>query len=177
MSQAKTGKTKKPAAKKPATKTKRKPKQQSYVGRPIKLTEAKLKAAQRYYKECLDSKETPFVEELAIYYLDVDRGTIDNWVSYANDEAHMAKQTPLNRRLLLQFFLTIKKLSTMQLFRLKKDGLGDKRNAVAIFLMKANHGMVETTRHEVTGKDGQPIQFKPIQVMNIKGRMEPDDDE
>lgn len=155
-----------PVKKKTPKKTKR-----SYVGRPIKLTASKLKAAQAYYKACYDNKETPWVEELAIYHLDVDDDTVRNWARYAADEEYMTKATPENRRLLQQFFGTLKKLATMQLLRLKKDGLADKRNTVAIFLMKANHGMVETTRHELTGKDGQQIVFKPIQVMNIKGRM------
>lgn len=142
------------------------------MGRPTKLTEAMLASANEYYKKCKDDNETPYVEELAIYYMDVDRSTIWRWVKSVDDEEFMKKQTEYRRELLLDFCNTIKKLATMQLFRYKKDGKKDRSNAVLIFLMKADHGMVETTRHELTGADGQPIQFKPIQVMSIRNREE-----
>lgn len=68
------------------------------------------------------------------------------------------------KRLHPEFSYAIKKLKTYQRERLINDGLygGKKVNAaMAIFLLKANHGMVERTKTDVTTK-GQLIIFKEI---------------
>ena len=54
----------------------------------------------------------------------------------------------------------IKRVRHAQKEELQDDGLfgGKECNvAMAIFLLKANHGMVETSRQELVGKDGQPL--------------------
>ena len=143
------------------------------TGAPTKLTPARLKKAVAYLKAKKASKECPFIEQLAIYELDVHRHTIENWCNYAEDEEWLAKQDPSKRKLYTDFLSTIKKLADMQLLYLKVTGLKEGRNAVAIFLMKANHQMVETSRTELTGAGGGPVRFKPVEVMSIKGRGEP----
>lgn len=160
----------------------------AYRGRPTKLTAARLKKAKDYYKQRRDDKEMPFVEELAVEYLDVDRHTVARWANKGEDleylkklEARTNKDGSPDKRAIAQaklyrdFCSTIKKLATMQLFQLKVRGIADGRNAVAIFLMKADHSMVETNRTELTGPNGEPIQFKPVEVMNIKGRGQNED--
>jgi hypothetical protein len=144
------------------------------MARPDKLTPELLKAAKAYLKRKKSGSngkmECPFVEELAVMELDVHRHTVENWCANAEDKAWLKKQKPAKRKLYLEFLDTVKKLATMQLLYLKVRGIDDGRNAVAIFLMKANHKMVETSRHEFSGPDGQPMEFKAIEVMgSIKG--------
>lgn len=146
------------------------------MGRPTKLTPARLKKAQAYLNSKKRDKECPFVEQLAIYELDVHRHTIENWCNNAEDKEWLAKQNPRTRKLYADFLSTIKKLSDMQLLYLKVTGLKEGRNAVAIFLMKANHQMVETSRTELTGAGGGPVRFKPVEVMSIKNRGVPQAD-
>lgn len=136
-------------------------------GRPDKLTPEALLAAQKYYEKKKLRRECPFVEELAVYELDVDHHTVANWCKKYKDKVWLRNQHYDKRRLYTDFFATIKKMATMQLLYLKIKGLKDKRNAVAIFLMKANHGLVETSRHEHTGRDGTPIEYKQIEVANV----------
>lgn len=151
------------------------------MGRPTKLTPTRLKKAKEYYKRKRDGKDMPFVEELAVEELDVDRHTVARWVAKGEDSEYLkglvAKGAAGKRqaKLYIDFCSTIKKLATMQLFQLKVRGIADGRNAVAIFLMKADHSMIETNRTELTGPNGEPIQFKPVEVMNIKGRGQSED--
>lgn len=140
------------------------------MGRPTKLTPARLKKAKAYYKFKLNEREIPFIEELAIQHLDVDRHTVARWVNKGEDSEALKKMEPKQAKLYVDFCSTVKKLATMQLFQLKVRGIADGRNAVAIFLMKADHSMIETNRTELSGPNGEPIQFKPVEVMNIKDR-------
>lgn len=139
-------------------------------GRPTKLTPAKLKKANEYLEAKRAVKECPFVEELAVYELNVDRHTVADWVSKADDKDWLKKKPAALQKLHRDFSSTIKKLADMQLLYLKVKGINDQRNSVAIFLMKADHGMVETSRHEHTGPDGGPIRYRAVEVMKIKDR-------
>lgn len=61
-----------------------------------------------------------------------------------------------------EFSDAIKKIDEAQEGQLMDDGMyGGKEvnSAMAIFLLKANHGMIETNRQEITGKDGERIAF------------------
>lgn len=146
------------------------------MGRPTKLTPTRLRKAKEYYKRKREAKEMPFVEELAIDYLDVDRHTVARWVSKGEDAEYLkgladrGATGKKQAKLYIDFCSTIKKLATMQLFQLKVRGIADGRNAVAIFLMKADHQMIEVNRTELSGPNGEPIKYKPIEVMNIKNR-------
>lgn len=140
------------------------------TGRPVKLDRKLLKATQDYYDKKKTEREMPFVEELAIEVLDVDANTVTNWCNKAKDKTWLAKQTPERQAIFNQFLGAIKKLATMQLMQLKVRGITDKHNTVAIFLMKADHGMIETSRHELGGIGGAPIEVKPVEVLSTKGR-------
>lgn len=131
----------------------------------FKLTEARLKDSVKWYNNKVETNSVTFLEDLAVNVLDVDEDTITNWAKYATDKQWMAKQTPAQRKLVRSFSELIKKVKTNQKYFLKVKGLADKGNAMAIFLLKANHGLVETSRHELSGPDGKPIEYKPIEVM------------
>ncbi len=136
------------------------------MARPTKLTAAVLKKAHQYYTNKIKSGELPLIEELATSVLNVDEDTVTVWTRNAKNEAWMKTQTPEQRRIVLQFFSTYKKINTLQKMHLKIRGMGKKGTpAMEIFLLKANHGMVETSRTEVTGLDGGPVELQAIQVM------------
>lgn len=140
------------------------------MARPTKLTKEVVDKAIAYYDSKKLAKETPFVEELAIYYLDIDRHTVNDWCNKADDKKYLKGVSANQRALLQQFSSTIKRLADMQLLFLKIRGLKDKGNAMAIFLMKANHNMVETNRYEHSGPGGQPMEFKEVTVVPFPSR-------
>lgn len=60
------------------------------------------------------------------------------------------------------------KAEKMQETRLKKYALMDKVNpGMAKFLLSACHGVSEKTKQEITGKDGNPIEFKGSPFANM----------
>lgn len=64
-----------------------------------------------------------------------------------------------------QFSAAIKKIDIAQKEQLMNDGMyGGKEvnSAMAIFLLKANHGLIETQRTELTGANGVPIALNVI---------------
>jgi len=90
-----------------------------------------LKKAEEYYKECVsDQKKMPYMEELGLK-LGVDTDTINNW---GNDER-------------IEKFGTIKRnIKELQRLRLMQRGLESNKPVMSIFLLKANHGFVETNK-------------------------------
>jgi hypothetical protein len=119
-----------------------------HAGQPTKYDESIIGKLQEYVKTCgREATELPTIEGFAAY-VDVDPDTIGNW----------GDAFP-------EFFGAIKKMKARQKNQLINDGLyGGKEvnQAMAIFLLKANHGMVETSRMEVSGENGGPIQYKII---------------
>lgn len=119
-----------------------------HAGQPTKYNETMIEKLKDYVKSCgREATELPTVEGFA-EYVDVDPDTIGNW----------GEAFP-------EFFGAIKKLKAKQKNQLINDGLyGGKEvnQAMAIFLLKANHGMVETSRMEVSGEHGGPLQYKII---------------
>jgi hypothetical protein len=64
-----------------------------------------------------------------------------------------------------QFSAAIKKVDQAQKEQLMNDGMygGKEVNpGMAIFLLKANHGLIETQRTELTGANGEPFQLNVI---------------
>ena len=98
-----------------------------------------------YLQSCgREQTKLPTVEGFALL-LGVNDDTLVEW----------AKKYP-------EFAPAMIKLKMSQKLQLMDDGLyGGKEinQAMAIFLLKANHGMVETSRQELVGKDGQPLQI------------------
>ena len=130
------------------------------MGRPTKLNERMIEKAEAY----IEAEDVPFIEGLALE-LDVDVETMRDWTVRSDD---------LNKR----FLRTWNKLRAKQKKFLQKGGLTDKdvKSNMAIFLLKANHGMIETERREleVSGADGRPM---VVQVMNPKSLDEPESNE
>ena len=110
------------------------------------------KLAEEYLQTCgREQPKLPKVSEFCREYLEISEDTVDLWIKGEN-LPEGADTTELVG--------AIKKVKEVQKEELMDDGLfGGKEvnNAMAIFLLKANHGMVETSRQELVGKDGQPL--------------------
>lgn len=135
------------------------------MARPTKLTKEVVDKTLAYYNSKKQARETPFIEELAVYELDIARMTITDWCHKAEDSKYLKGVSVNQRALLHEFSITIKRLADMQAYYLKVRGLKDKGNAMAIFLLKANHGMIETSKFEHSGPGGQPMEFKEVTVV------------
>lgn len=102
------------------------------VGRPSKFNAGMIEKAKDYYSLCSGKKDgkkrMPFMEELAIM-CDVNDDTLYEWMSL-NEE----------------FSETISKLKTLQKLRVIQQGFGAKNPTFPIFMLKANHGMMETEK-------------------------------
>lgn len=105
-----------------------------------------LKLADEYISTCgrLQTK-LPKISEFCREYIGKSEDCVMQWIE---DETRV------------ELIGSIKKVRESQKEQLMDDGLyGGKEvnNAMAIFLLKANHGMIETDRTELTGKDGTPL--------------------
>lgn len=105
------------------------------IGRPTKYGPQVVEKANEYYERCLgaakDSMDLiPFIEQLAVE-LDVDGDTVWEW----------DKQHP-------EFSEAIKKIKSLQKLRLQQRSLGTVNPTGAIFLLKANHGLKDSTPPE-----------------------------
>lgn len=125
-------------------------------GRPTKYDPSFVDEVDKYIERTQNAeKDFPTVEGFA-EYLGVDDTTICNWADKRykkNDE----KVDPKLRGKLVrpEFFAAIKRLKNVQKRKLMTDGLygGKDVNAtMAIFLLKVNHGMIETTHNDITTK-------------------------
>lgn len=99
-------------------------------------------------------EKLPTIEGFA-YYIGVDADTINNWADKRTEEGEL-----INPR----FFGAVRKLKNFQKMKLMNDGLygGKEVNSImAIFLLKANHGMIDTTNVDLTSK-GEKIKASPI---------------
>lgn len=118
------------------------------AGRPTKYTPSFIPQVDEYLSSCgREQTKLPKKSEYA-RFIGVDDTTLDEW----------AKKYP-------EFSLAIKKIEQSQQEQLMDDGLyGGKEvnSAMAIFLLKVNHGMKETSVVENVGKDGA------AQEINIK---------
>lgn len=106
-------------------------------GRPTKYKEEFCQRVDEYLALCgRENTKLPKRSEFA-RYIGVDDTTLDEW----------EKRYPI-------FSLSIKKIMELQKEQLMDDGLygGKEVNSImAIFLLKCNHGMIETERREVNG--------------------------
>lgn len=105
------------------------------MGAPTKYDLAIFPKIEEYLVSCgKEQTELPTIEGLA-QYLGVDSDTIRNWSKIHDD-----------------FFVTIKKLVDKQKNQLMNDGMygGKEVNAaMAIFLLKCNHGMNDGSQIQV----------------------------
>lgn len=114
-------------------------------GRPTKYNDLTVSKSWDYIESCgRESTELPTIEGLA-NYLDITKETVYEWAKKYDD-----------------FSYALKKIHDKQKTQLINDGMygGKEVNAaMAIFLLKANHGMIETSRVEHTGENGEPIKI------------------
>ena len=115
------------------------------IGRPTEYREEFNQLADEYLQTC--GREQTRLPKVTEFYrmIGISRQCGDEW----------SKKYPA-------FGDTIKKIMEHQQEELIDDGLfgGKEVNAsMAIFLLKANHGLIETSRTELGGVDGQPIQI------------------
>jgi len=112
-------------------------------GRPTKYDPSFIKRAIEYINSCnREATELPTIEGLALQ-LGLDDERISEY----------AEKYP-------EFDATIKALKKKQKNQLMNDGMyggKDVNSAMAIFLLKANHGLMEASRTEITGANGQPL--------------------
>jgi hypothetical protein len=96
------------------------------TGRPSKYSPEIAEKAADYVRRMIKKQQVPYIEELALI-LNVNDDTLVEWAK-EHDE----------------FSATVKKLKTLQKLCLKRDALERKVHpTMAIFLLKANHGLSE----------------------------------
>lgn len=108
--------------------------------------EETIKEANEYIDSCgLEQMELPTVEGLALL-LDVHDDTLVDWGEKYPEFKNVMKKLMLKQKHLL----------------INGGAFGGKEINIAmfIFLLKANHGMIETERRELVGKDGEDIKIK-----------------
>jgi hypothetical protein len=119
-------------------------------GRPTKYEPGWIEIARLYIDSCnREATELPTIEGLALR-IGVDDDQLNEW----------GKIYP-------EFHAAIKDLKLKQKNQLINDGLyGGKEvnQAMAIFLLKANHDMIETERKMLVGKDGESL---PVPILNV----------
>lgn len=99
-----------------------------HPGQPTKFNEGVIKKAKDYLAFSLKNKNLPLIEELA-RICEVDSDTINNWTD-KNEE----------------FFGAIKRIKELQKERIILKGFSAKNPTFSIFMLKANHGMMETEK-------------------------------
>lgn len=112
-------------------------------GRPTKYDETVITITKEYIDSCgREATELPTIEGLA-HRLGINTDTINEWTKTYED-----------------FSAAIKELKERQKNQLINDGMyGGKEvnSTMAIFLLKANHDMIETERKMLVGKDGESL--------------------
>lgn len=120
-------------------------------GRPTKYNDDMILQAEEYMEMCgRENMSLPTIEGLALK-LGIDDETVGLW----------ARENP-------KFSATIKDLQAKQKSQLMDDGLYGGREVnsrMAIFLLKVNHNMVETTHTDITS-GGKEI--KPLVILDTK---------
>ena len=118
-------------------------------GRPTKYEPKMVDIAKEYIQSCgREATELPTIEGLALR-LGVDDERI----------AEYSAKYP-------EFHATVKELKGKQKDQLINDGMyGGKEvnSTMAIFLLKANHGLIETERRMLVGEGGGDLTIKVIQ--------------
>ena len=113
------------------------------MGRPTKYNPSILVETRKYLKQIWEAGSMPTIEGLC-EKLDINTDTAWEW----------GKKYKL-------FSDAIKRLMDIQRKRLIEDGMYGGRevnSTMAIFLLKANHNMIETERKMLVGKDGEKLE-------------------
>lgn len=100
-----------------------------------------LKLAKEYLETCgRNQTKLPKTSEYCREFVGVNEDTVYKWIEKYNNKSLIG---------------AIKRVKEAQMEQLMDDGLyGGKEvnNAMAIFLLKANHGLIETERREIAGE-------------------------
>lgn len=119
-------------------------------GRPTKYDPAFVEELDKYLIKLNNEKHClPTIEGFAIH-LGVDADTVNNWAKARVKDEQGNKTKKL---LYPEFCRAIKRLKSVQKDKLINDGLYGGREvscAMAIFLLKVNHGMVEKSQTDIT---------------------------
>jgi len=133
--------------------------QKNLGGRPTKYNDEVLAKANEYKNRIWQAPMMPTIEGLA-EELNIDSDTIDNWASAKDENDNLIHE---------EFFGTIKAIKNKQKKQLMEDGMyGGKEvnSTMAIFLLKANHGMIETEKKIFAGDDEHPIHINADATLN-----------
>ena len=114
------------------------------IGRPTKYKKRFIKEAEKYLQECKSVRKVPFIEEFA-GRIGVSEDSVRRWTE-ANED----------------FCGAIERIKDHQRLTLKTLGL--KSPAVIIFLLKANHGIIEAEKiqHQGKGDESPNIKFTDV---------------
>jgi hypothetical protein len=122
-------------------------------GRPTDYTSETIAQVNEYLESAIpENQQIPTVEGLAIK-LGVSKDTLYEWAKVHKPE----------------FSDALDELKTKQKEALVQTGIfgGKEVNATIIaLLLKVNHDMIETTRNEVTGKDGKDLNPVLVKFIN-----------
>jgi len=129
-------------------------------GRLSKYNEGMIQKAQGYLDKCLGKvdgkRRLPLIEELA-RICEVDSDTITNWANKKDEEGNLVNE---------EFFGLYKKIKNFQKEVLIQRGLTMKNPTFAIFLLKAQHDMIETEKRLLgADKNSEPPTFN-VNVTN-----------
>lgn len=122
-----------------------------------------LKKVNLYYAWCKGKvngrQHMPYLEELCDEeYLDIDDTTLVNWTAKAHDPHLHSK-----------LITAVSRIWMRQKYWLKVKGLAASNSSFYIFLLKANHGMIETERQIQSGDKDNPVQNKlEIEITEAK---------
>lgn len=136
-------------------------------GRPTKYNPEMIGKIEEYLKKCDEDNELPMIEDVALL-LDINDDTVVSWENavYPEDYEDESMRGQLK---FPEFSATIKRVKMKQKKKLMKDGLyGGKEvnSTMAIFLLKANHNMVETMFADITSK-GEKIGHTSTELLDF----------
>jgi hypothetical protein len=121
-------------------------------GRPTKYDPIFVAKVEEYLSTTgREQTELPTKEGFA-EFIDVDDDTLDNWADEKDKDGNLIRP---------DFFGALKRITSKQKNQLINDGLygGKEVNpGMAIFLLKANHNMIETERKLVGNPDGSKLE-------------------
>lgn len=109
------------------------------IGRPTKYNNELLEKTKQYYRDCIINNKMPYIEELSIV-LDVDDDQIVNY----------GKRYPI-------FHAVIKKIKSLQKLNLQKIAVHGQKPVGSIFLLKVNHGFIETEKTMHVGANDETL--------------------
>lgn len=132
------------------------------AGRPSKYDPSILTQIEEYLS--LTGRENtllPTIEGLA-EHLRLDTDTLVDWSSKKDGDGNLKYP---------EFSVAIKRLKNKQKAQLMNDGMyGGKEinSSMAIFLLKANHGLIETERKMLVGADGNNLVIEIVEDTTLK---------